>query len=90
MHRSQDTLSVRISRIQRAIDKLHVRLRTLPSSQNDESLYAKTNLYVLKRSLRALDLERHRRGRSPLDLEIIPQQIVAQRRTRDEELHPSP
>jgi hypothetical protein len=63
MHQSQDTLSVRISRIQRAIENLHFRLGTLTPSQNAETLYAKTNLYVLKRSLRALNLERAQRGR---------------------------
>lgn len=91
MPQSQDTLTVRISRIQRTIETFHFRLRNLRPAQTAETLYAKTNLSVLKRSLRALDLERPygARPREEPVLEPTPQRFI-HRRTSDEEMHPSP
>lgn len=90
MPKSQDAIRLRISRIQHVIERLHFRLRNLSPAQTGEIRYAKTSLSVLKRSLRALDLERDRCGRPQREtaLETKPQRF-SQQPTNQQQLHAS-
>jgi hypothetical protein len=86
MPRSQDAVRVRISRIQRTIERLHFRLRNLSPAQTAEIRYAKTSLSVLRRSLRALDLERCGRR----DIRETDSQRLPLRPTREQQQHLGP
>ena len=71
----QSAVCLRIARLERNIEFLHHRLHNFTSSQTADALYARTRLYVLKRSLEVLRTDRTRKNDEKEDRPLLKRRL---------------